>query len=448
LNIEERCWKNGFEMHDSSKTIFFWFRRDLRLEDNTGLLKALEEGAPIQPLFIFDTNIIDELSRDDPRVSFIYAQLERIHLQLRDRGSSLLVMNGNPVEILRRLMDSERIAAAYANKDYEPYARERDSTIGAMLKRRQIPFHLFKDQVIFEGDEVVKKDGKPYTVYTPFKRRWKEKFSSAALLPQPGIPASGFYSSGYSFPTLESLGFMDSHIQVPSYDLSVAAEYASRRDYPAVNGTSLLSPHLRFGTVSIRNIVAKLDPEHETLLGELIWREFFMQILYHFPNVVDQSFHSKYEGIQWRNEEEEFQQWCEGKTGYPMVDAGMRQLNQTGFMHNRVRMVTASFLCKHLLIDWRWGEAYFAEKLLDYELSSNNGNWQWAAGTGCDAAPYFRVFNPHEQLKRFDPDHEYVRKWIPEFETPDYPAPMIDHREARNRALEIYKKGIELSRKG
>lgn len=241
---------------------------------------------------------------------------------------------------------------------------------------------------------------------------------------------------------MSDLEFGESVILVKDFQLSNVENYASLRNLPAEDSTSYLSPHLRFGTVSIRQIIHLLSPKDEVFLSELIWREFFMQIIFHFPKVVSQNFHSKYDRIQWRNKEDEFQLWCQGKTGFPLVDAGMRQLNQTGYMHNRVRLVTASFLCKHLLIDWRWGEAYFAQKLLDYELSSNNGNWQWAAGTGCDAAPYFRVFNPTTQMKKFDKASKYIHTWIPEYGTTDYAKPMVDHAFARARALEVYKNGI------
>jgi len=420
----------------------FWFRRDLRLEDNTALEKAISSGFPVMALFIFDTEIIDELPSDDARISFIYWQLDKIHKHLAEQGSSLLVLKGEPQVVWKELLDQYNIRAVYANKDYEPYALQRDQELGERLENQGIGFHLLKDQVIFEEGEVLKGDGKPYTVYTPYKRKWLEKFQEEGA-PKVGKQANnGFLKKTFSFPSLEDLGFTPSSIKVPPYDLSHLKDYPKMRDLPAPDATSRLSPHLRFGTVSIRKNIEGLGPSDEVFLSELIWREFFMQILFHFPRVVDHNFKAKYDGIDWLNHEEDFEHWCEGKTGFPMVDAGMRQLNATGYMHNRVRMVTAGFLCKHLLIDWRMGEAYFAGKLLDYELSSNNGNWQWAAGTGCDAAPYFRIFNPESQLKKFDPDLEYVRRWIPEFGTLEYPEPMIDHTFARERALKTYKKGM------
>ncbi|MFO7933045.1 MAG: deoxyribodipyrimidine photo-lyase, partial [Bacteroidales bacterium] len=421
----------------------FWFRRDLRLEDNTALHHALGSGSPVLSLFIFDTNILHELPEDDPRLSFIYGRLRSIHLELSERGSSLLVKKGDPVKIWKELIGIHDIEEVFVNGDYEPYAIERDRKVEKLLRQQDIPMHFFKDQVIFEKDEVVKMDGDPYTIFTPYKKRWLQHFRSQTPRPPESSDFRMFLKSDFTFPDLSEIGFKPSSIQVKDYDLSVADNYADTRDFPGQDATSRLGPHLRFGTVSIRRIISRLDPSHEVFLGELIWREFFMQILFHFPDVVGKNFRSKYNGIAWRNNDEEFERWCRGKTGYPMVDAGMRQLNRTGFMHNRTRMVTASFLCKHLLIDWRWGESYFAQKLLDYELSSNNGNWQWAAGTGCDAAPYFRVFNPSQQMKKYDPGRTYVEKWIPEYGTTEYPDPMVDHKFARSRALETYKKGIE-----
>jgi len=429
--------------HSKEKISVFWFRRDLRLEDNTALARALGSGSPVMALFIFDTQIIDELDHDDARVSFIYWQLKGIHQKLLALKSSLHVFRGDPLQVWEEVMSRHEIDAVYVNKDYEPYALKRDGEVGELLKSRRIPFYRFKDQVIFEEDEIVKSDDKPYTVFTPYKRKWLEKFHKGADLEITGKGRSRFMKGSFSLPPMETLGLHPSSIQVLPYDLSNLKEYARMRDFPGPDATTYLSPHLRFGTVSIRQIIAGLEPSDEVFLSELIWREFFMQILYHFPKVVSQNFKPKYNGIEWLNKPDDFELWCEGKTGFPLVDAGMRQLNATGYMHNRVRMVTAGFLCKHLLTDWRMGEGYFAGKLLDYELSSNNGNWQWAAGTGCDAAPYFRIFNPVEQLKKFDPDLEYVRRWIPEYGTADYPDPMIDHKFARKRALESYQQGMQ-----
>ena len=420
-----------------------WFRRDLRIEDNTALNHGLESKIPVQPIFIFDKNILEDLPADDARVGFIYQSLKKIHEQLTAHGSSLKIYIGKPVEIWKKIIEEYDVGTVYLNKDYEPYAILRDEKVKQLLLQHGIRIYAFKDQVIFEESEVVKKDNTAYTVFTPYKRKWLEVFPEIKLQPKKKINWKNFYPSINRFPSFKEIGFKPSSIIVRPYDLSKLSNYARTRDLPAEDSTSYLSPHLRFGTVSIRQIICQLNPKNEIFLSELIWREFFMQILFHFPKVVSENFRSKYDGIRWRNNEKEFELWCKGETGYPMVDAGMRQLNNTGFMHNRVRMVTASFLCKHLLIDWRWGEAYFAKKLLDYELSSNNGNWQWAAGTGCDAAPYFRIFNPTEQQKRFDKNLVYINNWIPEFGTKEYPDAIVDHKLARERALKVYKKGIQ-----
>jgi len=419
----------------------FWFRRDLRLEDNNGLNNALSSGLPVMLIFIFDANIIDELRPDDPRVNFIYDTLASVNKKLQPSGSSINILKGDPFKIWERLIASYEINTVYANKDYEPYAAERDNKIGSLLRKHRIGFMRFKDQVIFEENEILKSDNKPYTVFTPYKNRWLHMFRENLQLITAGkaTDRSSFYPSDFKFPPIEELGFRKSSIKVKPYDLSVIPEYHKYRDIPASDRTSYLSPHLRFGTVSIRKLAKTAFYENLTFLNELIWREFFMQILYHYPHVVTDNFKPVYDNIQWRNDEKEFERWCRGETGYSIVDAGMHQLDRTGYMHNRVRMITAGFLCKHLLIDWRWGEAYFAEKLLDYELSSNNGNWQWAAGTGCDAAPYFRIFNPGTQQKKFDPEMEYIRKWVEDLDKTGYPTEIVDHDFARQRAIETYK---------
>ncbi|WP_205959907.1 cryptochrome/photolyase family protein [Flammeovirga aprica] len=423
----------------------FWFRRDLRLYDNAGLHHALNDNAPTLLLFIFDTDIITELKEDDARVTFIYDQLEKINDQLGKVNSSLLVKIGKPFEVYQSLEQEYDIKGLYANEDYEPYAIKRDQKIGDYFHQKNIPFYQFKDQVIFAKDEVLKKDGKPYTVFTPFKNQWLKKFDSSKTLEyKVELSTSNVIQAQLDFPSLSDIGFSRSEIKVLDYKIDHLEGYDVDRDIPSKKRTSNLSVHLRFGTVSIRELVYKVQ-DHASFFSELIWREFFMQILYHFPDVIHTSFKKKYDHIEWRNNEQEFEKWKQGQTGYPIVDAGMRELNKTGYMHNRVRMVVASFLCKHLLIDWRWGEAYFAEKLLDFELSSNNGNWQWAAGTGCDAAPYFRVFNPTAQTKKFDPDFKYIKKWVPEFNGFGYPQPMVDHKMARQRALDVYKYGLALS---
>ena len=425
------------------KTTIFWFRRDLRLKDNHGLYKALKSNYPVLPIFIFDTEIIDELKEDDARVTFIYDQLKLISSQIRERGGDLLILHGKPIEILKDLVHKYDIQEVFTNRDYEPYAFSRDTRIEELLLQSKIPFHSYKDQVIFEKSQIVKDDGSPYTVFTPFKKKWLGRFEQQMTESFNSESINNYLPSSFELPTLENLGFKRSKIQIPPYDLERLENYQLERNIPSLDQTSHLSPHLRFGTVSIRDIVGKFI-HHEIFLSELIWREFFMQILYHFPRVVDSNFKSKYDNVQWRNNKNEFEKWKNGTTGFPLVDAGMRQLNETGRMHNRVRMITAGFLCKHLLIDWRWGEAYFAEKLLDYDLALNNGNWQWSAGTGCDAAPYFRIFNPTEQVKKFDPELKYIRKWIPEIDSFDYPIPMIDHKIARERALSTYKEALNI----
>ena len=427
-----------------SELSIFWFRRDLRIDDNTGLSAALTSGKPVIPVFIFDENIIEELPGNDARISFIYENLKEINDFLLRCESSLKVLKGEPLEIWRRILSEFNVGEVYYNRDYEPYALERDSKIEKLFESKGVKCHTFKDQVIFEKDQVCKPDGNPYTVFTPYKNRWLKRFNTEGISSSKIINKKGFKKLKLRFPTLEELGFTESNIKVKPYNLEVADNYEGTRNYPAIDGTSKLGPHLRFGTVSIRYIVKSLKPGNISFLNELIWREFFMQILFNFPGVVTGNFRKKYDDIIWRNNESEFDAWCKGQTGYPLVDAGMRQLNQTGTIHNRVRMVAAGFLCKHLLIDWRWGEAYFAEKLLDYELSSNNGNWQWASGTGCDAAPYFRVFNPTEQLKKFDSNLDYIIRWVPEIDTADYPEPIVDHTYARKRAIETYKKGIRI----
>ena len=426
-----------------NKVSFFWFRRDLRLEDNKGLFEALNSGSKVIPVFIFDEEILDRLPKDDARVSFIYETLTKINKQLKLHKSSLLVEVGNPIDVLKKLINKYNVKAVYTNKDYEPYAIKRDQQVEDFLASKNIQFKTFKDQVIFEKAEIVKNDGLPYTVFTPYKNKWLQHFSKEKDTQEFKIKFDDFHLFTSEFPSLSSIEFKESNIKVKPFNLSNLENYDEIRDFPSQEKTSYLSPYFRFGLVSVRKMVQFALKTNATFLSELIWREFFMQILYHFPKVVTNNFRQKYDVIPWRNNKEEFTKWCKGKTGYPMVDAGMRELNKTGYMHNRVRMITAGFLCKHLLIDWRWGEAYFAEKLLDFDLSANNGNWQWAAGTGCDAAPYFRVFNPESQLKKFDKDLIYVRKWIEDFDELTYPKPMVEHKFARERAIATYKNALQ-----
>ncbi|MFV0248260.1 MAG: cryptochrome/photolyase family protein [Tenacibaculum sp.] len=427
------------------KIAIFWFRRDLRLEDNIGLFKALNSSNPVLPIFIFDEQITSKLPRDDARINFIYNSLKELDRQLKKNGSSLLVLKGKPLEVWKNLTKNFEIEQVFFNRDYEPYAIERDTKITDFLKSKSICFFSFKDQVIFEKYEVLKKDNTPYTVFSPYKKQWLHLFDKAEH--------THFYNCQkhllkafkiqIKFPDLMQLGFTASNVKTKPFNMSDLALYEQIRNYPALNKTSNLSPYLRFGQISIRQTVKKALLYSPSFLSQLIWREFFMQILYHFPRVVSQCFKPQYETVKWINNKDEFELWCKGKTGYPLVDAGMIQLNTTGYMHNRVRMLTASFLCKHLLINWRWGEAYFAQKLLDYDLASNNGNWQWAAGTGCDAVPYFRIFNPNEQLKKFDSDFKYTKKWISNLNELSYPKPIVEHKFARERAINAFKKASE-----
>lgn len=433
------------------KAAIFWFRRDLRLHDNAGLYHALKSGGPVLPIFIFDKHILDKLSHQaDARVAFIHHTITELSEALNTYGSSLKVFHATPLEAFQELAKDYDMTGVYTNHDYEPYASERDASVKTFLESKGIGFHTYKDQCIFEKNEVTKDDGKPYTVFTPYSRKWKAAMNEFYIRPYPNknyfknfLPAPQM-----AIPSLEALGFEKTGTSFPAniMDDDLIRHYHQTRDIPGIRGTTRLSLHLRFGTVSIRALVKRAMELNETWLNELIWRDFYMMILFHFPHSAKDSFKPAYDRIQWRNHETEFAAWCEGKTGFPIVDAGMRELNATGFMHNRVRMIVSSFLVKDLLIDWRWGEAYFAEKLLDYDLSANVGGWQWAAGSGCDAAPYFRVFNPTEQQKKFDPEFKYITQWIPEYDTKDYPQPIVDHAAARLRALRVYKEALSDSK--
>lgn len=423
----------------------FWFRRDLRLHDNVGLLHALQSGFPVIPVFIFDTNILNQLpDKADKRVDLILQMLNSLQQEIAKSGSSLLVKHGTPLEVFGNLAETYDIKQVYTNRDYEPYAIQRDREISDFLHSKNISFFDFKDQVIFEKNEVLKADGSPYTVFTAYAKAWKKHLqeSHTQIANSEKLTDLFLKMPQNSIPDLQKIGFQKTDIvyQKPLISAEIISSYDKTRDFPAEeNGTSMLSVHLRFGTVSIRQLVTAAYSLNETYLNELIWREFFMSILYHFPFVENSAFKKNYNNIKWRNDESEFEKWCQGKTGFPIVDAGMRQLNKTGLMHNRIRMITASFLTKDLLIDWRWGEAYFAQKLLDYDLAANNGNWQWVAGCGCDAAPYFRIFNPSEQTKKFDPHLTYINRWIPELNTFYYPQPITDHALARVRTLNTFK---------
>lgn len=431
------------------KIVVFWFRRDLRVHDNHGLSKALSSGYKVVPLFVFDSQILEGLDAQDPRLSFIHRKLTKIHQRFKsDFKSSIYSYHGRPEEAFEDLAKTFDIQAIYTNRDYEPYAIKRDKHIAAWAKQQQINFYSFKDQVIFEENEVVKDNTEPYVVYTPYKNKWlqlfHEQFSNGLPIYTPSL--ENLHPFDQDLHPLEALGFEPSPIKTPDYLVSpsLIESYEDKRNFPWIeDGTSKLGPHLRFGTVSVRDMVKKAKAQNnQVFLSELIWREFFMQILWHFPETPTKAFKPAYDRIEWRNNKEEFEKWKAGQTGYPLVDAGMRELNTTGTMHNRVRMLVASFLCKHLLIDWRWGEAYFAEKLLDFELASNVGNWQWAAGSGVDAAPYFRIFNPSTQIDKFDKDHRYIKKWVTDLSELSYPAPMVDHKMARERCLTTYKKAL------
>jgi len=424
-----------------------WFRRDLRLEDNTGLYHALNENDNVLPLFIFDKNILDALDeKSDARVQFIVNTIQELRHQLQKAGSDMLVEYGEPLEIWKKIIRNYSIKAVYTNHDFEPYALQRDAEIGDLLKSNGIQFKTFKDQVIFEKNDVLKDDGKPYTVYTPYSKRWKLRLTPEDLQPRYSEKKLGnlYKTLPLTEITLKDIGFLPSGIEVPplKINLNIIKNYHNTRDLPAVQGTSRLSVHLRFGTLSIRKLATATQQVNEKYFNELIWREFYQMILAHFPHVVTNSFKPAYDRIVWRNNEKEFAAWCAGKTGYPIVDAGMRELNATGFMHNRVRMIVSSFLTKDLLIDWRWGEAYFAKKLLDYDLASNNGGWQWAAGCGVDAAPYFRVFNPQSQTLKFDPEFKYIHKWVPDMDELTYRNPIVDHSFARDRVLKVFKEAL------
>ena len=429
-----------------NKISIFWFRRDLRLEDNVGLCQALASGFAVFPIFIFDETILEQLEdKKDRRVDYIHQALLVINLELKKYGSKLTSFYGKPLEIFQQLSEEYDIQSVFCNRDYEPKAIRRDTEIYTFFKNQNIPFKAFKDQVIIDKNDVVKNDGTPYSVYTPYSKKWKELLTEKDYQVHEA-DYTGFLKQNFTeIHSLKEIGFhkTDMVFEKPILDLSIITDYDKYRDFPALQRTTQLGIALRFGTISIRKCVEFAFQHNQTWLSELIWREFFMQILYHFPKVVNQSFKAKYDNIQWRNNEQEFEHWCAGKTGYPIVDAGMRQLNEKGYMHNRVRMIVASFLCKHLLIDWRWGETYFAQKLNDYDLSANNGNWQWAAGSGCDAAPYFRVYNPTTQTEKFDKNLEYIKKWLPEFGTKDYPKPIVEHAFARERALRVYAEAVK-----
>lgn len=424
-----------------------WFRRDLRLHDHRALAKAMNDGQhPVLPLFIFDTDILDALEdRADRRVHFIHRTLEDMRQQLHAYGSSMLVKYGKPLDVWKSLLNEYEVASVSVVRDYEPYAQERDKAVYDLLKSHNIAFTGCKDQVVFEKSEIAKNDGGYYSVFTPYSKSWKAALTEDDYA-EAKVDSNRFYQTNpLPIPSLKDMGFVETDAELfPSKDVSddILSHYHEKRDIPSVRGTSRLSVHLRFGTVSIRQLVRRALATNETFLNELIWRDFYQMTLFHNPNSPNRAIKSKYDAIVWENNEEHYRAWCEGKTGYPLVDAGMRELNRTGFMHNRIRMLTASFLTKHLLIDWRWGERYFAQKLLDFDLASNVGGWQWAAGCGNDAAPYFRIFNPYTQQSKFDPNDLYIKRYVDEYGSSTYPDPIVEHKWARERALERYKEAL------
>jgi len=435
-------------MVNNTSVQVFGFGRDLWLDDNAGLYHALKSGKPVLPLFIFDTEILNKLEdKADKRVEFIHQEIVRLNNELKEFGSSLLVKVGKPWVIWKELLNEYSIDTVYTNRDYEPYGITRDAGINELLKDNGVRFHTYKDIVIFEKHEVLKDDKTPYTVFTPYSRKWRLKLNEfyGSSYPTLKYSANLFKTDSFEVPALKDFGFSISDFRFPERKVKseTIAKYTERRDFPAVNGTSRLGLHLRFGTLSVRKLLKYAEQRNQTYVNELIWRDFYQQILFHFPHVAKGAFRKEYDRIEWENNEAHFAAWCEGRTGYPLVDAGMRELNATGYMHNRVRMVVASFLTKHLLINWQWGEAYFAEKLLDFDLAANNGGWQWAAGCGTDAAPYFRVFNPQLQMERFDPEMKYVKHWVPEFGTGNYPAPIVDHKLAKDKVMAAYGKALK-----
>ncbi len=445
----------------------FWHRRDLRIRDNVGLYHAAEVeskevSTKLQPIFIFDPQILTPLKdRSDHRVTLIYDWLEELKAEYQSLGGDLWTFFGDPVEVFKHLQTKLKISSVYTNHDYEPLARKRDDDVKKALGEMNIHFQSFKDQVIFEKNEILSGEGRPYTVCTPFKKKWLSQFQKQKIKTDLSVFEKSLnkISSADSkaiekkiekriekkWVTLAEMDFSRSSIRAPVYNITSEriSVYDKTRDFPFLPGTTLLGTALRFGKVSVREMANLGHEQNATWLSELIWREFFMQILFHFPQVTKQSFRTQYEKVAWRKDKNDFEKWKLGQTGYPIVDAGMRELNQTGYMHNRVRMIVGSFLTKHLLIHWYHGERYFAEKLFDFDLSANNGNWQWVAGTGCDAAPYFRIFNPESQTEKFDPKGEYIRRWVPEFGTTRYPEKMVEHSFARERALTEFKKALK-----
>ncbi len=461
-----------------------WFRRDLRSYDHAALSHALRQSAQVHCVFVFDTDILDRLEdRHDRRVDFIWHSVRELQTALAEMGGGLVVRHGSARTLIPELARELGVNAVFANRDYEPEAILRDAAVEEALAADGIPFVTFKDQVIFERDQLLSGSGRPYSVFTPYRNAWLKRVGDADLQLHPVAEHAAALAPAVesALPSLPSMGFQHTDLASlgvkPGMSGAAAcwrafedqlAGYDRLRNLPVLDATSRLSVHLRFGTCSVRELARRAyyasGRGADTWLSELIWRDFFQMILFFHPRVTNQAYRTEFDGIRWPGSDDHFRAWCAGRTGYPIVDAGMRELNRTGFMHNRVRMIVASFLVKDLLVDWRRGERYFAQKLLDYDLAANNGNWQWAASTGCDAQPYFRIFNPVAQSEKYDPDGGYIRRWVPELAaldnrdihapwrlTPieqeiagvvlgrDYPAPIVDHALARERALALFK---------
>ena len=430
----------------TNKKSIFWFRRDLRLHDNHALFQALSTSEKVIPIFIFDVNILDKLSEEDRRVCLLYDRLEALNKDLSLINKKIQILYGKPVDVFTDLLKTHDIDAVYINTDYEPYATDRDEKISKIAQKNNTSFESLKDQVIFEKDEILSDTGNPYVVYSPYMRKWVSKFRislTAKYDSESLLDNLSTISDVDELTSLEQMGFKHVNYNLKEPDLSVESlkNYEDSRNFPYQEGTINLSVHLRFGFLSVRELAKVAYQYSETLLKELIWRSFFCQILWRHPHVVNSCFKTKFENLDWSQDHHLFLKWKRGVTGYPIVDAGMRELFETGYMHNRVRMVTASFLVKNLGIDWRLGEAYFASMLMDYDLASNNGNWQWVAGTGCDSAPYFRVFNPVSQQEKFDGNFEYCRKWLPEMdENGKYVVEkVVDVKRSRLEAIARYK---------
>jgi len=475
------------------KNALFWFRRDLRLQDNTALYYALNNADTVACIFVFDKNILSELGKADTRVDFLWHTLNSLKEELKQLGSDLIIVHDNPEKIIPELAIKYGVSAIYCNEDYEPKARQRDRTVAELVREKNIDFFSYKDQCVFSKEEILNSQHQAYTVFTHYAQAWRKKFTLDFIKE---YPSESFLNKLAKFktqkiPELSSIGFEQTNISKMKIGFSNKEavqlfntftekkinHYKVLRDFPSISGVSYLSVHNRFGTISVRHLLREAimlkdqNPMNEesidTWISELIWRDFYFQLLYNFPHVAYEPFHSEYNDFPWENDMEKFQKWCDGETGYPLIDAAMKQLNQTGYMHNRLRMVVASFLTKHLLVDYRLGEQYFAAKLLDFDLSANNGGWQWAASTGCDAQPYFRIFNPILQSEKFDPHGKFIKKMLPIFSLIDekyvhnpseykeelkmlginlgieYPEPIVNHKQARQRTLDIFKTFME-----